>query len=256
MGAGSRTDRRASAAPWRGPGCGEACDQGDVAVEVLRGREAPAPAVDAEQGAGVGRRCGTGGTREAVHVQLEASWSPCPDDGGPGRIVHDRNGRCDGDGAATGLVTQVRRGAGRKPENVIGGARAARPVQVLGRCATGSTFDQQSDRVGLVLLPGGEVWIAAGKRLDLGAVVRGNADAWAVARSHRRGASVELPGPYRPARLREPDIALRCARAGVLPQGQDEAGPRVPDPALTRIDGAGLDRPPRRLGPKRRDRHD
>src|ERR687891_2479103 len=32
----------------RGPGCGEARDQRDVAVEVLRRREAPAPAVDAE----------------------------------------------------------------------------------------------------------------------------------------------------------------------------------------------------------------
>ena len=30
-------------------------------------------------------------------------------------------------------------------------------------------FDQQSDRVGLVLLPGGEAGIAAGKRLYLGA---------------------------------------------------------------------------------------
>jgi len=56
---------------------------------------------------------------------------------------------------------------------VIAGARSARPVQVLGRCATRSTFDQQSDRVGLVLLPGGEAWSAAGKRFDLGAVVRG-----------------------------------------------------------------------------------
>ena len=55
--------------------------------------------------------------------------------------------------------------------------------------------------------------------------------------------------------LREADIALRSARAGVLPHGQDEARPGVPDPALTRIDGAGLDRPPRRLGPERRDRH-
>ena len=38
-------------------------------------REAPAPAVDAQQSAGVGRRRGTRGPREAVHVQLEASWS-------------------------------------------------------------------------------------------------------------------------------------------------------------------------------------
>jgi hypothetical protein len=29
----------------------------------------------------------------------------------------------------------------------------------------------------------------------------------------------------------------------------------VPDPALIGIDGAGLDRPPLRLGPKRGDRH-
>jgi hypothetical protein len=28
------------------------------------------------------------------------------------------------------------------------------------------TFEQQSDRVGLVLLPGGEAWIAAGDGLD------------------------------------------------------------------------------------------
>src|SRR5688500_3528784 len=88
----------------------------DVAVEVLRGREAPAPAVDAEQGAGVGRRRGTGGAREAVHVKLEASWSPGPDERRPGRIVHDRDGRRDRDGPTTAsLVTQVRRGAGRKP---------------------------------------------------------------------------------------------------------------------------------------------
>jgi hypothetical protein len=33
-----------------GPGCGEARDERDVAVEVLRRREAPAPAVDPEQG--------------------------------------------------------------------------------------------------------------------------------------------------------------------------------------------------------------
>src|ERR671918_1863942 len=108
-----------------------------------------------------------------------------------GRIVHDRDGRRDGDRAATtGLVTQVRRGAGRKEQNVIGGARATGPVQVLGRCAAGSAFDQQSDRVGLVLLPGGEVRIAAGKGLDLGPVVRGNADAWAVAGPRCRGAGV------------------------------------------------------------------
>src|ERR671919_1435712 len=56
--------------------------------------------------------------------------------------------------------------------------------------------------------------------------------------------------------LRETDIALRSARAGVLPEGEDEARPRVPDPALIWIDGAGLDRPPRRLGPKSGDRHD
>jgi uncharacterized DUF497 family protein len=41
--------------------------------------------------AGVGRRRRTGGTRSAVHVQLEASWSPCPDERRPGRIVHDRD---------------------------------------------------------------------------------------------------------------------------------------------------------------------
>jgi DNA-binding transcriptional LysR family regulator len=39
MGAGSRTDRRAAAAPWRGPGGGEARDERDVAVEALRRRE-------------------------------------------------------------------------------------------------------------------------------------------------------------------------------------------------------------------------
>src|SRR5918995_1241643 len=83
-----------------------------------------------------------------------------PDDRRPGRIVHDRDGRRDGDGpTTTGLVTQVWRGAGRKEQDVIAGARAARSVQVLGRCAAGSTFEQQSDRVGLVLLPGGEVEI-------------------------------------------------------------------------------------------------
>src|SRR5687768_16016059 len=38
--------------------------------------------------------------------------------------------------------------------------------------------------------------------------------------------------------------------------GRIKARPRVPDPALIWIDGAGLDRPPRRLGPKRRDPHD
>jgi hypothetical protein len=69
----------------------EARDQRDVAVEVLRGREAPASAVDAEQGAGAGRRRRTRGTREAVHVQLEASRSPCPDDRRPGRIVRRRD---------------------------------------------------------------------------------------------------------------------------------------------------------------------
>jgi glutathione S-transferase len=37
---------------------------------------------------------------------------------------------------------------------------------MLGRCATRPTFDQQSDRVGLVLLPSGEAWIAAGKGRD------------------------------------------------------------------------------------------
>src|SRR5919106_3047954 len=129
----------------------------------------------------VGRRRGTGCTREAVHVQLEASWSPCPDDRRPGRIVHDRDGRRDGDRAATaGLVTQIGRGAARKEQDVIAGAGSARPVQVLGRCATRSTFDQESDRVGLVLLPGGEAWTAAGERLDLGPIVRGNPDTWAV----------------------------------------------------------------------------
>jgi hypothetical protein len=34
--------------------------------------------VDAEQGAGFGRRRCAGGTREAVHIQLEASGSPVP----------------------------------------------------------------------------------------------------------------------------------------------------------------------------------
>ena len=116
-------------------------------------------------------------------------------------------------------------------------------------------LDQQSDRVGLVLLPGGEAWIAAGKGLDLGAVVRGNADTRPVAGSHAAAPVFSCHVPCRPARLRETDIALRGARAGVLPQGQDEARPHVPDPALTRIDGAGLDRPARRLGPKRGDRH-
>ena len=168
-----------------GPGGGEARDERDVAVEVLRGREAPAPAVDAEQGAGVGRSRRARGPREAIHVQVEASRSPGADDRRPGRIVHDRDGRRDRDGpATTRLMTQVRRGAGRKPKNVIRGARATRPVQVLGRCATRSAFDQESDRVGLVLLPGGEAWIAAGKGLDLGPVVRGNADAWPVASAH------------------------------------------------------------------------
>jgi hypothetical protein len=37
----------------------------------------------------------------------------------------------------------------------------------------GATFEQQNDRVGLVLLPGGEGWIAAGKGLDLSASVVG-----------------------------------------------------------------------------------
>jgi hypothetical protein len=107
-----------------------------------------------------------------LEARDEASWPPCRDDGRPGRIVHDGDRRRDRDRAATtGLVTQVGRGAGRKEQDVIGGARAPRPVQVLGRCATRSTFDQQSDRVGLVLLPGGEAWIAAGKRLDFGAVL-------------------------------------------------------------------------------------
>jgi hypothetical protein len=47
-------------------------------------------------------------------------------------------------------------------------------------------LEQQSDRVGLVLLPGSEAWIAAGKGLDLGAVGRGNADTWPVAGAHGR----------------------------------------------------------------------
>ena len=42
------------------------------------------------------RRC-TRGTRPAVHVQLETSRSPCPDNGRPGGIVHDRDRRRDGD---------------------------------------------------------------------------------------------------------------------------------------------------------------
>ena len=50
-------------------------------------------ALHAEQDAGAGRRRGTRGTRPAIHVQLEAPWSPCPDDRRPGRIVHDRDGR-------------------------------------------------------------------------------------------------------------------------------------------------------------------
>jgi hypothetical protein len=121
------------------------------------GPEAPAPAVDAEHGAGVGLGRRAVGAREAVYVQLEAPGPPGHDERRPGRIVHDRAGRRDGDRAATrSLVTQVGRGAGRKEQNVISGAGSARPVQVLGRCAAGSTFDQQSDRVGLVLLPGGE----------------------------------------------------------------------------------------------------
>src|SRR5687767_8703993 len=92
------------------------------------------------------------------------SRSPGPDDCRPGGIVHNRDGRRDRDApTTTGLVTQVRRGAGRHEENVIAGARTPRPVQVLGSGAARSTFDQESDRVGLVLLPGGEAWIAAGK---------------------------------------------------------------------------------------------
>ena len=47
---GSACQRRTMAGVQEG---GEARDQRDVAVEVLRGREAPAPAVDDEQGAGV-----------------------------------------------------------------------------------------------------------------------------------------------------------------------------------------------------------
>jgi LUD domain len=145
---GSACQRRTMAG---GPGGGEARDERDVPVEVLRGREAPAPAVDAEQGAGAGRRRRARGTRPAVHVQLEAPRSPGPDDRRPGGIVHERDGRRDGDRAAIpGRVTQVRRGAGRKEQNVIAGAGSARPVQVLGRCATRAAFDQQSDRVELV----------------------------------------------------------------------------------------------------------
>jgi hypothetical protein len=45
---------------------------------LLRRAEAPAPAVDAEQGAGVGRRHCARGTREAVQVQLEASGRHVP----------------------------------------------------------------------------------------------------------------------------------------------------------------------------------
>jgi hypothetical protein len=195
----------------------------DVAVEVLRRREAPAPAGRCR----MWRWCWSP-ARCSRHARsrprtARGDWSPCPDDGRPGRVVHDRDGRRNGDGAAAiGLMTKVRRGAGRKEQNVVAVARAARAVQVLGRCATGLAFDQQSDRVGLVLLPAGEARIAAGKGLDLGPVVRGNADTWPVARSHGRGAGVQLPRPCRPARLREADITLRRARAGVLPHGQDE----------------------------------
>src|SRR5918996_5571453 len=112
MGAGSRTDRRAART------MAGVQDEAKHAITAMSpaGREAPAPSADAEQGAGVGRRRGARGAREAVHVQLEASWSPGPDDRRPGRVVHDRDGRRDGDrAAATGLVTQVWRGAGRKP---------------------------------------------------------------------------------------------------------------------------------------------
>jgi hypothetical protein len=152
---------------------------------------------------------GAGGTREAVHVQLEASRSPCPDERRPGRIVHDRDGRGDRDGpATTGLVTQVRRRPGRQPQDVVAVARAARSVQVLGSCAARANSDQQSDRVGLVLLPGGEAWIPAGKRLDLGAVGRGNADTRPVAGSRSRSAGIQLRGSCRPARLPETRIAL------------------------------------------------
>jgi hypothetical protein len=61
-----------------GPGRGEARDQGDVTIEVLRCREAPAPTVNGEQGAGVSRRRGTGRTRPAVHVPLEAPGRQVP----------------------------------------------------------------------------------------------------------------------------------------------------------------------------------
>ena len=89
------------------------------------------------------------------------------------------------------------------PESAVDGG-----VQVLGSRAPRPTFDQQSDRVGLILLPGGEARIAAGKGLDLGAVGRGNADTRPVAGAHRRGAGVQLPRPCRPASLSETRIAL------------------------------------------------
>jgi hypothetical protein len=89
---------------------------------------------------------------------------------------------------------------------------------VLGRCATGSIFDQQSDRVGLVLLPGGEAWIAAGKRLDLGAVVRGHADTWPVATSHRRLIRRHTIRERLNAKLRQVKANLRRMRHLPIPE--------------------------------------
>jgi hypothetical protein len=65
------------------------------------------------------------GPRQPVDVQLEAAGAPGPDGHRPGGIVHDRDRdrRRDGDrAAATGLVTQVGRGAGRQEQKVIAGA--------------------------------------------------------------------------------------------------------------------------------------
>ena len=56
----------------------------------------------------------------------------------------------------------------------------------------------------------------------------------------RCSAATSLPS-CASARLRETDIPLRRSRARVLPQRQDEARPRVPDPTLIWIDGAGLE---------------